>query len=148
MQWLYGFQNFPYTSVPVRVVGWAVRNSNLLQGSTSGVDVYTNTDADGAPECAPACGRFFHQDNNYGGCPGGASRHYDMSLWLTDGFSGGAGGDWGQRIGTEYFLQNLNTANIHILLHEMVRHHKLFTPKAPSPPPRLHVLCCCGCCKH
>ena len=36
---------------------------------------------------------FFHQDGNYSGCPGGAARHYDLSLWLTSGFNGGAGGD-------------------------------------------------------
>lgn len=121
MQWLIGFDKFPYSSVPVKVVGWAVRDKNLLQGSTSGIDVYTNQDSGGIPECNPACGRFFHQDNNYGSCPGGASRHYDVSLWLTDGFSGGAGGDWGQRIGREYFMGALGTSNIHILLHEMVR---------------------------
>lgn len=120
MQWLIGFDKFPYTSVPVKVVGWAVSDKNLLQGSTSGIDVYTNRDSGGIPECNPACGRFFHQDNNYGSCPGGAARHYDVSLWLTDGFSGGAGGDWGQRIGREYFMGALGTSNIHILLHEMV----------------------------
>ncbi|KAG6368311.1 hypothetical protein INS49_002516 [Diaporthe citri] len=119
MKWLIGFDKFPYSSVPVKVVGWAVRDKNLLQGSTSGIDVYTNQDSGGIPECDPACGRFFHQDNNYGSCPGGAARHYDVSLWLTDGFSGGAGGDWGQRIGREYFMGALGTANIHILLHEM-----------------------------
>lgn len=120
MQWLIGFDKFPYSSVPVKVVGWAVSDKNLLQGSTSGIDVYTNRDSGGIPECNPACGRFFHQDNNYGSCPGGAARHYDVSLWLTDGFSGGAGGDWGQRIGREYFMGALGTSNIHILLHEMV----------------------------
>ncbi|KAL0958501.1 hypothetical protein HGRIS_000643 [Hohenbuehelia grisea] len=119
MQWLYKFDSFPFSAVNVKVVGWAVRSTGLLQGSTSGLDVYTTTDSDGIPQCAPACGRFFHQDNNYSQCPGGAARHYDHSLWLTDGFGGGAGGDWGQRIGREYFMSNLNTANIHILLHEM-----------------------------
>ncbi|KAF3940582.1 hypothetical protein ABW19_dt0208891 [Dactylella cylindrospora] len=119
MDWLVGFDGFPYSSVPVRIVGYAVRNTGLLQGSTSGYDVYTTTDSGGIPECDPRCGRFFHQDGNYNSCPGGASRHYDQSLWLTDGFGGGAGGDWGQRIGTEYFMSNLNTENIHILLHEM-----------------------------
>lgn len=118
--WVYGWDSFPYSNVRVNVVGWAVRDRSLLQGSTSGIDVYTNLDSGGAPECAPACGRFFHQDNNYSQCPGGTARHYDQSLWLTDGFGGGAGGDWGQRIGREYFMNALNTENIHILLHEMV----------------------------
>jgi hypothetical protein len=118
-KWLYGYDNFPFSNVKVNVVGWAVRDKSLLQGSVNGIDVYTNKDSGGIPECAPACGRFFHQDGNYGSCPGGAARHYDQSLWLTDGFSGGAGGDWGQRIGREYFMGALNSDNIHILLHEM-----------------------------
>jgi hypothetical protein len=42
-----------------------------------------------------------------------------MSLWLTAGFGGGAGGDWGQRIGSEYYVSNLGADNVHILLHEM-----------------------------
>ena len=58
------------------------------------------------------------QDNNYNSCPGGAARHYDMSLWLTSGMNGGAGGDWGQRVGSEYFLSALD--NPHIWLHEFV----------------------------
>ncbi|KAI1367303.1 hypothetical protein F5Y08DRAFT_298683 [Xylaria arbuscula] len=117
--WLYGYDNFPYDSIDVNVVGWAVKSASLLQGSTDGITVYTDTDADGIPQCAESCGRFFHQDDDYSACAGGADAHYDHSLWLTDGFSGGAGGDWGQRIGREYFIGALNTENIHILLHEM-----------------------------
>ena len=44
-----------------------------------------------------------------------------MSLWLTDGMSEtGAGGDWGQRVGSEYFLETMNEENVHIVLHELV----------------------------
>lgn len=100
-------------------MGWAVKNEALLEGSTDGIDVYTDTDAEGIPQCAEACGRFFHQDNDYSQCPGGAERHYDNSLWLTDGMGGGAGGDWGQRIGREYFMESLDMENIQILLHEI-----------------------------
>ncbi|OAF58549.1 hypothetical protein VC83_05158 [Pseudogymnoascus destructans] len=113
---LTGFMGWPYDNIPVGVVGWAARNTNLLQGSTSGIDVYTMTDQDGVPECDPRCGRFFHQDNNYVSYPGGADHHYDVSLWLTAGMDGGAGGDWGQRVGREYFLPALD--NPHIWLHE------------------------------
>ncbi|KAE8355452.1 hypothetical protein BDV28DRAFT_42730 [Aspergillus coremiiformis] len=116
---LAGFDGFPYSTVDVNVVGWAVKDKSLLQGDTSKIQVYTTTDEDGIPQCDARCGRFFHQDNNYASCPGGAARHYDQSLWLTDGFNGGAGGDWGQRIGQEYFMQNLDAGDIHILLHEM-----------------------------
>lgn len=118
-EWLYGYDNFPYSKIEVNVVGWAVRDEGILEGSTDGIDVYTNTDSEGAPECAPACGRFFHQDGDYSECPGGEDRHYDHSLWLTDGFEGGAGGDWGQRVGREYFMEALGLPSMHIILHEM-----------------------------
>ncbi|KAF5679621.1 Exoglucanase 1 [Fusarium heterosporum] len=119
MKWVSGWDNFPYEQVKVNVVGWAVKNKSLLQGSTEGLDIYTDTDAEGIPQCSEKCGRFFHQDGDYSSCPGGAERHYDNSLWLTDGMEGGAGGDWGQRIGREYFMQLLGTKNIHILQHEI-----------------------------
>lgn len=114
-----GWNAWPYAEVPVKVVGWAVRDRNTLQWTDNSVDIYVNDINENAPQCAPPCGRFFHQDNNYSGCPGGAAHHYDMSLWLTAGFGGGAGGDWGQRVGSEYFVGALNSDNIHIVLHEM-----------------------------
>ncbi|KAI9925995.1 hypothetical protein MW887_004454 [Aspergillus wentii] len=121
-QWiakLAGFDGWPYESADVNVVGWAVKDESLLQGDTSGIQVYTDTDDDGAPQCAPACGRFFHQDGDYASCDAGADRHYDQSLWLTAGFEGGAGGDWGQRVGSDYFMQNMDSDNMHIYLHEV-----------------------------
>jgi hypothetical protein len=114
-----GWNNWPYKQVPVKVVGWAVRDRAQLEWTDNSVDIYVNNINENAPQCAPACGRFFHQDGNYNGCPGGAARHYDHSLWLTAGFGGGAGGDWGQRVGSEYFMSNVNAANIHIFLHEL-----------------------------
>ncbi|RAO32564.1 hypothetical protein ONO23_02982 [Micromonospora noduli] len=114
-----GHNAWPYSEVPVRVVGWAVRDRAQLQWSDTSVDIYVNNIRENAPQCAEPCGRFFNQSGQYPNCPGGASRHYDQSLWLTDGFGGGAGGDWGQRMGREYFMNNLNAANMHILLHEI-----------------------------
>ncbi|MDX2532693.1 hypothetical protein [Streptomyces scabiei] len=115
-----GHNAWPYTTVPVNIVGWAVKNRSTLQWTDNSVDVYTNVlDGAGAPQCAPDCGRFFHQDGNYSRCPGGAARHYDQSLWLTEGFGGGAGGDWGQRMGRSYFTGALGQENIHIYLHEV-----------------------------
>ncbi|EKJ77498.1 hypothetical protein FPSE_02371 [Fusarium pseudograminearum CS3096] len=119
MKWVSGWDNFHYEDVKINVVGWAVKDKSLLQGSTTGLDIYTDTDAEGIPQCSEKCGRFFHQDGDYSQCPGGAERHYDNSLWLTDGMQGGAGGDWGQRIGREYFMDLLGTKNIHILQHEI-----------------------------
>lgn len=119
MDVMVGHNGWPHASVPVTVVGWAVRDRSTLQWTDSSVDIYVNNIRENAPQCSEPCGRFFHQDGNYSGCPGGTARHYDMSLWLTAGFGGGAGGDWGQRIASEYMVNNVNTDNIHILLHEI-----------------------------
>ncbi|KAL1900746.1 hypothetical protein Cpir12675_000759 [Ceratocystis pirilliformis] len=118
--WMYGFDNFPFSKVSVSIVGWAVNDASLIEGSTEGLDIYTNDkDADDIPQCAASCGRMFNQDGQYSACAGGAGSHYDQSLWLTDGFGGGAGGDWGSRMGTEYFLQGMETGNTHIYEHEI-----------------------------
>lgn len=61
-----GHNAWPYTDVPVNIVGWAVKNRSTLQWTDDSVDIYTgNLDGGGAPQCAPDCGRFFHQDGNY-----------------------------------------------------------------------------------
>jgi hypothetical protein len=119
MDELVGHNAWPYGDVPVRVVGWAVRNRSQLQWTDTSVDIYVNDIRENAPQCSTPCGRFFHQNGQYPSCPGGYARHYDQSLWLTDGFGGGAGGDWGQRMGREYFMNNINAANMTILLHEI-----------------------------
>src|SRR5690349_11930769 len=119
MDVMVGHNNWPYQTVPLKVVGWAVRDRATLQWTDNSVDVYVNNIRENAPQCAEPCGRFFNQSGQYPNCPGGASHHYDMSLWLTSGFSGGAGGDWGQRVGSEYFTGNLNATNMHIYLHEV-----------------------------
>src|SRR5688500_11944786 len=90
-----GYNNWPYRDVPVKVVGWAVRNRSTLQWTDNSVDIYVGDINENAPQCAPGCGRFFNQNGTYPRCPGGVARHYDMSLWLTAGMGGGAGGDWG-----------------------------------------------------
>jgi hypothetical protein len=114
-----GWNEWPYQQVPVRVVGWAVRDRSTLQWTDNSVDIYVNDIRENAPQCATACGRFFNRNGSYPNCPGGNARHYDMSLWLTAGFGGGHGGDWGQRMGSEYFVNNRNNENITILLHEI-----------------------------
>ncbi|WP_432871352.1 discoidin domain-containing protein [Microbispora rosea] len=114
-----GHNGWPYADVPVKVVGWAVRDRALLQWSDDSVDVYVGDMSENAPQCAEPCGRLFDQSGAYPNCPGGASHHYDMSLWLTEGMNGGMGGAWGQRVGSEYLTDNLGSDDIHILLHEI-----------------------------
>jgi hypothetical protein len=122
MDVLVGFDGWPYAQVPVKVVGWAARSASALPGlnATAEGRYYADKDREGIPQCAERCGRFFHQNGQYSSCPGGADAHYDMSLWLTEGFNGGAGGDWGQRVGMGPFLSTLGSKDQHIFLHEMV----------------------------
>ncbi|WP_233624360.1 cellulose-binding protein [Actinoplanes sp. ATCC 53533] len=119
MDVMVGHNGWPYQTVPLKVVGWAVRDRSTLQWSDNSVDIYVNNIRENAPQCSEPCGRFFNQSGSYPNCPGGITHHYDMSLWLTAGMNGGAGGDWGQRIGSEYYVGALDADNIHILLHEM-----------------------------
>jgi hypothetical protein len=117
---LIGYDCWPYTQIPVKVVGWATRDRSLLDWTDTSIPIYVNDIRENAPQCAEACGRFFHQQAGYTypQCQGGAANHYDMSLWLTAGMNGGAGGDWGQRVGSEYFTGSVNNEHQHIWLHE------------------------------
>ncbi|KAK7737141.1 hypothetical protein SLS63_002932 [Diaporthe eres] len=118
-KWVYGWDNFPFDNVKVNVVGWAVKDKSLLEGSTEDLDIYTDIDEEGIPQCAPSCGRFFHKDGDYSGCAAGADRHYDQSIWLTPGHDGGSGGDWGQRVATELFMSGIDGGdNMLYILHE------------------------------
>ena len=119
---LAGFDGFPITKANVTVVGYAVKDKSLIQGDTSGLDIYTTVDGDGVPECDVRCYRGAHLDGDLSQCPGGEDSRYDISLWLDESLEGQMGGygyNWGQEIGPDYFLENINNDNIHILLHEM-----------------------------
>ncbi|KAF4902671.1 putative exoglucanase GH6D [Colletotrichum viniferum] len=119
-KWLHGYDGFPFAKVDVNVVAWAVKDASLVEGSTDGLDVYTTyKDGDGVPACATECDRAAHIDGAFSGCKAGADRRFEHSLWLTDGLEGGFGYDWGQQIGREYMIDNLDSESIHILLHEM-----------------------------
>lgn len=121
---LEGQDCFPYDHVPVKVVGWAAMNRATFDwsdGAHPGLMYIGDDSFEDAPQCSQACGRFFHREAGYQypGCTGGRESHYDMSLWLTEGFQGGAGGDWGQRVGRSYFIGAIDQTTLHILSHEM-----------------------------
>ncbi|KAF2832476.1 hypothetical protein CC86DRAFT_366257 [Ophiobolus disseminans] len=119
---LVGFEGFPLTKLAVNVVGYAVKNKNLLEGNISGLDVYTTKNPDGVPECDPRCYRATHLNGDMSQCPGGKKSRYDISLWLDESLTGEIGGygyNWGQELSPKYFFDNVNSENIHILLHEM-----------------------------
>ena len=99
--------------MPIKVVGWAVRDRAQLQWTDNSVDIYVNDIRENAPQCAEPLRPLLRPNGDYRSCPGGVARHYDQSLWLTAGIGGGAGGDWGQRMGSEYFMSNLNADNVH-----------------------------------
>lgn len=119
-----GYDCFPYDHVPVKVVGWAAMNRSTFDwqdGAHPGLMYIGDDSFESAPQCAQACGRFFHKQPGYQypSCSGGRANHYDMSLWLTEGMNGGAGGDWGQRVGRGYFVGAIDQSTLHILSHEM-----------------------------
>lgn len=119
---LEGYDCWPHRQIPVKVVGWAVRDRSTLAWSDNSVPVYVNDIFENAPQCAQTCGRFFNRQAGYQypNCNGGRANHYDMSLWLTEGMgNGGAGGDWGQRIDRAYFMNGVDSEHLHILLHEI-----------------------------
>ena len=119
---LAGFEGFPLTKVNIKVNGYAVKNKNMIQGDTSGLNIYTTADNNGVPECDVRCYRGAHLDGNLSQCPGGVKNRYDISLWLDkelEGQMGGYGYNWGQELGPDYVLNNLNSEDIHIMQHEM-----------------------------
>ncbi|KAJ4377521.1 hypothetical protein N0V83_000346 [Neocucurbitaria cava] len=119
---LVGFEGFPLTKLDVNVVGYAVKDKSLIEGSTTDLDIYTTVDGDGVPECDTRCYRAAHLDGDLSQCPGGEDSRYDISLWLDESLLGqmaGYGYNWGEEFAPDYFLDNVDTENIHILLHEM-----------------------------
>jgi hypothetical protein len=140
---LIGYDCWPHNQpIPVVITGWAVRDRNQLQWQDGSVPIYVNDIRENAPQCAETCGRFFNRQSGYDypNCPGGFANHYDMSIWLTDGFSGGVGGDWGQRMAPTSFINSINGTNI-ILGHEMGHgfgfpdyyNWSVWAPGVPSP---------------
>lgn len=48
------YNNWPYTTVPVNVVGWAVKNRSTLQWTDNSVDIYSGVlDGAGCPAVRP-----------------------------------------------------------------------------------------------
>lgn len=123
---LVGYESWPYDTVEVKVVGWAADNASKFPDATSDEKIFTSyTENDQSfpnltlPRCPDDCARPLHYSEknfNYSSCPIG--ERFDMSLWVTDGFYGGAGGDWGQRGSYNDFISGLSLAFPHIIGHE------------------------------
>ncbi|RSL48489.1 hypothetical protein CEP54_012924 [Fusarium duplospermum] len=87
LDWLPGHDNFPLLQVDINMIGWAVRDRVLLQGSIDGFDVHVGfTDDADYPTCNPGCSRAIHPDGDYSGCPGGPDRRFHQFLHLDPSF--------------------------------------------------------------
>ena len=132
--WLRGYDDWPYDHVTVKIVGWAVLDRNCLLDLQPDEVVYNSliSDYDSTydtsngyetipnklPSAPSELSRMEHfMDTNYV-YPG---ERFDMYLWATQGFPsiGGCGGDWGQRLSDDAYLNMLNGTNLHVLEHEL-----------------------------
>lgn len=137
-KWLAGYENWPYETIDVKIVGWAVLDENCILDPQPDEIIYTDTipydsQYDNVPDrennpvpdkepIAPSeLSRFDHfSDTNYE-YPEGLDSRFDMYLWGTQGFPsiGGCGGDWGQRLSDDAYINMLDGSNIHVLEHEI-----------------------------
>lgn len=137
-KWLSGYENWPYDHIDVKIVGWAVIDESCIIDRQPDEIVYTTTipydsQYDSVPDpvnnpvpdkepLAPTeLSRFDHfNDKNYE-YPGGLDKRFDMYLWGTQGFPsiGGCGGDWGQRLSDDAYINMLDGTGIHVLEHEL-----------------------------
>ena len=135
--WLKNYDGWKYDHIDVKIVGWAVLDKNCLLDLHDDEIVYDNlitdydsqydtsngieTIPDKLPSAPDEISRFEHfaeADYQY---PNGLENRFDMYLWATQGFPaiGGAGGDWGQRLSDDAYINMLDGTNIHVLEHEI-----------------------------
>lgn len=134
--WLAGYDGWLYDHIDVKIVGWAVIDKSCLLDLHDDEIVYTDTQyynaqydttngretiPDREPFAPSALSRFDHfTDKNYQ-YPGGLDKRFDMYMWATQGFPdiGGCGGDWGQRLSDNAYLNMISGSGIHVLEHEI-----------------------------
>jgi len=132
-KWLKGYDGFPYDTIKVKIVGWAVINKSYLDQTGITVPVYENgaltlvnnawVPNTTAPYCPVDCARETLYNGTkvtttYPNCKT-PDQHFVTVLWGTDGFVGGAGTEGGARVGSDYILQNLDSQEPHIIEHEV-----------------------------
>lgn len=135
-KWLSGYENWPYDHIEVKIVGWAVIDKNCLLDLHDDEIVYTDTEfydsqydtsngyetiPDKLPNAPSELSRFDHFADSSYQYPGGLDKRFDMYLWATQGFPqiGGCGGDWGQRLSDDAYLNMLDGTGLHVLEHEL-----------------------------
>ena len=129
-KYLKGYDEWPYDDIKVNVVGWACADASLILDKQSDEKIYTDYIYDDLSNSNPSIpsklpvapselSRFDHfEDPNYS-YPGGLDKRFDMYLWGTSNFMGGAGGDWGQRVSDQYILFSNADGENHIIEHEI-----------------------------
>jgi hypothetical protein len=134
---LIGMPNWPFGNIPTVVIGWAVRDGSLIQNRQPNELVWVNNDhleprglidpigdrfMASAPNNINRFANFTRVNNGTFTYTGGLHARFDMYLWCTRGFGGGAGGDWGSRQSDTYVITASNTANsgsTMIITHEI-----------------------------
>ncbi|MDP4177306.1 MAG: dockerin type I domain-containing protein [Bacillota bacterium] len=129
-KYLNGYDGWNYGNINVKVVGWACANASQILDKQPDEIIYTDTINDelnkinpSIPAALPVApselSRQDHFDDANYSYPGGLDKRFDMYLWGTSNFEGGAGGDWGQRVSDDYILSILDADEAHIIEHEM-----------------------------
>lgn len=139
---LAGYENWPYDHIDVKIVGWAVIDENSIIDPAPDEIIYTDTkyydsqyDTSNGTEEIPnlepfapnELSRMYHFEHrldpnfdayNY---PGGLDKRFDMYMWATQGFPaiGGCGGDWGQRLSDNAYLNMIDGSFPHVQVHEV-----------------------------
>ncbi|MCL2455970.1 MAG: InlB B-repeat-containing protein, partial [Defluviitaleaceae bacterium] len=141
---LMGFEDWPFGEIQVTVVGWAVRNINVIQDRRPSERVWVNNvrrapfgaseipgnSGDLQPSLPDNMSRFVNFSGANAGTftyPSGLHNRFDMYLWGTSnssgtsGIGGGAGGDWGTRMGCTQTRNaaRLNPPGAMVLSHEI-----------------------------
>lgn len=138
--YLKGYDGWKYDHINVKVVGWAVIDKNSLLDLHDDEKVFTDIqpyDSSGdtsngvetipdvlplAPETLNKFNYFGEQNHDYSSAISQyGMQPFNMYLWATQGFPsiGGCGGDWGQRLSDDAYLNMLGGSNFHVLVHEI-----------------------------
>jgi len=146
---LIGMPGWPFGEIEVVLVGWAVSNANVIQDRQPNEQVWVNNthespfgEASTTIASAPrAMSRFI----NFGGSgnvnrtyqyPGGLHNRFDMYQWVTQGFGGAVGGDWGNRTSDTRIIAmgaNPNGVQIHEVGHSFGL-YDLYGTELRKPP--------------
>ncbi|KAI7763200.1 hypothetical protein LZL87_012237 [Fusarium oxysporum] len=77
LEWLPGWDNFPFEEVKFNVIAWAIANDSQLIGNRDDFHVYTEfKDDNGIVACDPGCSRHLNPDGDYSSCGRGAENRF------------------------------------------------------------------------